>query len=136
MRHGAAALEGEHDFTSFCHSSEKGNDNVINVESITVTALQNDNASLAQTAACAEVCGSANDEGESGTLHLSIDFVSHGFRMHMVRNLVGILVEIGSGARTVAELPAMFAAKDRTSAVVGQSQGAPAHGLSLMSVDY
>ena len=135
MQHGAAALEGEHDFTSFCHNSEKGNDNVINVESITVTALQ-PNASLAQTTACAEPPCGLSDEGESGTLHLSIDFVSHGFRMHMVRNLVGILVEIGSGARTVAELPAMFAAKDRTSAVVGQSQGAPAHGLSLMSVDY
>jgi tRNA pseudouridine38-40 synthase len=52
--------------------------------------------------------------------------------MHMVRNLVGMLVDIGRHARTVEELPADFEAKDRGSA----GEGAPAHGLMLMSVHY
>eukprot|EP01043_Picozoa_sp_COSAG02_P032468 COSAG02_NODE_2171_length_9598_cov_30.756817_2_plen_333_part_00 len=127
MQRGAAALEGEHDFTSFCHSSEKENDNVINVESITVTALHAESSASGD-----EAFGTHG----YGTMSLALDFVSHGFRMHMVRNLVGILVDIGKGARLVEDLPAIFAAKDRTSAIVGQSQGAPAHGLSLISVEY
>lgn len=139
MQRGATALEGEHDFTSFCHSSEKENDNIINVESINVIQLdsaQLTDATVHTEASVSDAVGDMKISDSSGTLNLALDFVSHGFRMHMVRNLVGMLVDIGRGARRVEELDAIFEAKDRTSAIVGESQGAPAHGLSLISVDY
>jgi tRNA pseudouridine38-40 synthase len=133
MQRGAAVLEGRHDFTSFCHASEQENDNVISVESIRVTPLRPNGTPLQLPAAADEDGeGKGEGEGEGGTWSLALDFVSHGFRMHMVRNLVGMLVDIGRHARTVEELPAVFEAKDRGSA----GEGAPAHGLMLMSVHY
>lgn len=53
------------------------------------------------------------------------------FLRHMVRNIVGTLVEIGSGRRS-ADLTALLAARDRTQAAAT----APAHGLCLVEIRY
>lgn len=55
-----------------------------------------------------------------------------GFLHHMVRNIVGTLVEIGRGALNVEDLPGILAARDRSAA----GPTAPAHGLYLVQVDY
>ena len=54
------------------------------------------------------------------------------FLKHMVRNIVGTLVEVGRGARTAGSLRALLAARDRTQA----GATAPAHGLALVAVRY
>ena len=54
------------------------------------------------------------------------------FLKHMVRNVVGTLVEIGRGARPVDALAELLAARDRTRA----GATAPAHGLLLVRVRY
>ena len=54
------------------------------------------------------------------------------FLRHMVRNIVGTLVEVGRGARTVADFHRLLAATDRRLA----GATAPAHGLCLVRVDY
>jgi tRNA pseudouridine38-40 synthase len=55
-----------------------------------------------------------------------------GFLHHMVRNLVGTLVEIGRGSLQVSDLERILAARDRTAA----GPTAPARGLFLVEVHY
>lgn len=55
-----------------------------------------------------------------------------GFLRHMVRAIVGTLVEIGDGTRRAESIPEALKAGDRTLA----GPTAPAHGLVLVRVDY
>lgn len=55
-----------------------------------------------------------------------------GFLRHMVRNIVGTLVDIGRGRRPVDDMRAVLDSRDRSRA----SATAPAQGLTLWSVDY
>jgi tRNA pseudouridine38-40 synthase len=55
-----------------------------------------------------------------------------GFLHHMVRNIVGTLVEVGRGAMAVEEIPRILAARDRVAA----GPTAPAQGLFLVNVEY
>lgn len=55
-----------------------------------------------------------------------------GFLKHMVRNLVGTLLEVGKGNRRPPDIPRLIAACDRSLA----GPTAPASGLFLVSVEY
>ena len=55
-----------------------------------------------------------------------------GFLHHMVRNLVGTMLDVGRGYRRAGEIPAMIAARARA----GAGPTAPARGLFLHSVEY
>ncbi len=55
-----------------------------------------------------------------------------GFLHHMVRNIVGTLVEIGRGAMEIEQLAKILEARNRTLA----GPTAPARGLFLVEVDY
>ena len=56
----------------------------------------------------------------------------NGFLHHMVRNLVGTMLEVGRGYRQVNEIPGILAAQSREAA----GPTAPARGLFLHSVEY
>jgi tRNA pseudouridine38-40 synthase len=60
------------------------------------------------------------------------DFVGTGFLRHMVRNIVGTLVEVGKGKIDPQDIEKIFKACDRCQA----GPTAPACGLFLMSVKY
>lgn len=55
-----------------------------------------------------------------------------GFLYHMVRNLIGTLVEVGKGRLNPQNIPAILASKDRKNA----GPTAPAEGLTLAHVRY
>ena len=58
--------------------------------------------------------------------------VGSGFLHHMVRNLVGTMVDIGRGSLEVEDLSRILASRDRGEA----GPTAPASGLYLVAVDY
>ncbi|HOX25319.1 MAG TPA: tRNA pseudouridine(38-40) synthase TruA [Candidatus Krumholzibacteria bacterium] len=105
MAAACAPLAGRHDFTSFCRASSLKDDNHCTVD----------------------LCELEWKE-QGGIFQIRADRFLH----HMVRNLVGLLVEIGRGARRPEDLAGILAARDRRAA----GPMAPAHGLFLEEVVY
>jgi tRNA pseudouridine38-40 synthase len=111
MSNAAAAIVGEHDFTSFAAvDPERGQENneVSNVRTIFSSRFERQNDEFVFT-----VCGS-------------------GFLHHMVRNLVGTLILVGKGTLQPQDIAPILAARDRSAA----GATAPASGLFLVSVEY
>ncbi len=70
-------------------------------------------------------------ESQAGNL-LVYRVRGNGFLQHMVRNLVGTMLDVGRGHLELKEIPAILAARCRTAA----GPTAPARGLFLHSVEY
>ena len=107
MRAAAAELVGTHDFATF---RSTGAEVVDTVRTITQSELVRRDSSGLMTY---EVTGT-------------------GFLRHMVRAIVGTLVEIGRGQRDAGSIPALLAGRDRGRA----GATAPPHGLFLVRVVY
>jgi tRNA pseudouridine38-40 synthase len=105
MRRAARALVGRHDFASFQAS---GTDLRETTRTITRVDLRE----------------------SAGELQIEVD--GEGFLRHMVRIMVGTLVDIGAGTRAPGDIDRMLSARDRR--VAGQT--APACGLTLVNVTY
>jgi tRNA pseudouridine38-40 synthase len=63
---------------------------------------------------------------------VAIHAEANGFLRHMVRNLVGTLLEVGRGRRSPDSMPVLLAARDRGAA----GPTAAARGLTLVAVRY
>lgn len=63
---------------------------------------------------------------------LWIEFEGNGFLYKMVRNLVGLLLKVGSHKVSPLDIPTLLKAKDRRKA----PQTAPAHALFLKKIEY
>lgn len=61
-----------------------------------------------------------------------IDIAANAFLHHMVRNMVGVLMQIGAGLKRPQWAKEVLEAKDRRQAAMT----APASGLYLIKVDY
>lgn len=105
MRQGAAALVGTHDFAAF---QSAGSDVATTVRTLTRSTFVE----------------------RSGLLVYEVD--GDGFLRHMVRAIVGTLVDVGRGCRTPSDVQML--ADGGTRAEAGPT--APAHGLTLVKVEY
>lgn len=105
MRIGARHLVGEHDFSSFRAAGCQASNPVRRVHRIDVRRI-----------------------GE----RIAIDVEANAFLQHMVRNIAGTLLAIGTGKRAPGWTASVLAARDRTAAGVT----APPGGLYLVGVDY
>ncbi len=105
MHRAAQSLLGENDFTSFRAMSCQSSTPMRNVSHIKVT--------------------------RKGS-YVVVDIKANAFVHHMVRNIVGSLLEIGCGNQPENWMAELLAAKDRTLAAAT----AKAEGLYLVDVDY
>jgi pseudouridylate synthase I len=101
-------LEGTHNFKSFTKVDEEKEDY---------------NRTILQT----NVIRSTKDINK-----ITISILGTGFMRYMVRNIVGLLIEIGEGKRKSEDIYKVIDAQDRTKAGVT----APANGLYLKDVFY
>ncbi len=97
----ARAFEGEHDFTPFAAADDRDEEARSKVRTVFSSVLSRDGG------------------------HLIYRIRGSGFLKHMVRNLVGTLIEAGKGNVT-----------DLTMAPAASGPTAPAKGLFLVSVEY
>lgn len=104
MRIGAKLLTGTHDFSAFCGNKNMKKSTVRTIHNFTV-------------------------EQQGNEIHFTV--TGNGFLQHMVRIMVGTLLEVGAGRRSADDIPSLFGAKrsDAGAAV-------PACGLCLMEVTY
>ncbi len=63
---------------------------------------------------------------------ITYEITGDGFLRHMVRAIVGTLVDIGRGRRSIGEMREVLVSRDRRRA----GPTAPAHGLFLVGVEY
>ena len=105
MRRAAEYLTGEHDFKAFTSARKSKKSTVRRIDDIEI-----------------------QKEGDL----LTFSFRGNGFLYHMVRILVGTLLEVGSGKRSPESVKKLLTAESR------QYSGAlvPAKGLTLMEVYY
>ena len=105
MQQAAELLHGEHDFSSFRAVACQANNPVRTIQRL--------------------------DISRSGDF-LYLDIQANAFLHHMVRNIAGVLMTIGSGKRPVDWASEILALRDRTRGGVT----APASGLYLAGVSY
>ena len=72
------------------------------------------------------------EEGDARDLPIRIRIQGDGFLRHMVRNIVGTLVDVGSAGGGADQMVEILASRDRSRA----GPTAPAHGLFLVCVEY
>lgn len=109
-------LSGEHDFSAFRGAGCSAKTTVRTISTIQVSALDSlDFMTIS-------IHGS----------YIKITIEANAFLRHMVRNIVGTLVEVGRGRISAGDIPDILASRDRTKA----GPTSPASGLFLERVFY
>ena len=120
MRQAGAALQGQHDFAAFQTSA--GADG----RTSTVRTIHR----LEVGSGLHPVWLATRSTPDSEVI--TIDIAGDGFLRHMVRAMVGTLVDVGLGRRPVEDVAAALASCRRERS----GPTAPAHGLFLVEVEY
>jgi tRNA pseudouridine38-40 synthase len=118
MQAAARVLEGRHDFAAFQAAS--GTQRTTEREVFSSVVIAHDDSR-----------GGAELRPSPGCL-ITCDVTGGGFLRHMVRTIVGTLLDVGQGRRRPEWVSEVLASRDRAQA----GPTAPAHGLFLVRVDY
>ena len=105
MQLAAESLIGEHDFTSFRAVTCKANNPIRDVKSLGISRVDD---------------------------YVVIEIKANAFLHHMVRNIAGVLIEIGCGQADISWAAEVLAVKDRTKA----AKTAAPDGLYLAMIQY
>lgn len=105
MRMAAELLIGEHDFKSFCSLKKSKKSTIRTLYSITIEEIEEE---------------------------IRISVRGNGFLYHMVRIIIGTLLEVGTGKKKPEEIEQILEKRERQAA----GKTAPAHGLFLKEVKY
>jgi tRNA pseudouridine38-40 synthase len=105
MQAGGASLVGEHDFSAFRAAECQSRSPVRRLDSLQVSR-------------------------EGDLVH--IDVAANAFLHHMVRNIAGLLIEVGRGVRPPEAVGQLLRGRDRRA----NAPTAPAEGLCLRAIDY
>ncbi|MBH98401.1 MAG: tRNA pseudouridine(38-40) synthase TruA [Rhodospirillaceae bacterium] len=105
MKKAAALLIGEHDFSAFRASSCQSHSPIRRLDSVVINRRYG---------------------------LLQIEFTANAFLQHMVRNIVGVLTDVGCGKASPSWAAEVLKGRDRKKAGVT----APPQGLSLIGVTY
>ncbi|KJR41520.1 tRNA pseudouridine synthase [Candidatus Magnetoovum chiemensis] len=116
MKEGGKSFIGIHDFKSFCAADTDVKTTIRELFSLTI-----------ETFPFIELLGFRIDGS-----FIKITVQGAGFLRHMVRNIVGTLVELGKGRCNYANIKEIIEKRDRTYG----GPTAPARGLFLESIDY
>lgn len=115
MKRAARFLIGKHDFSAFKAAGTQVRDAVRTIHTIEIKRVRRSSPGVP-----CPVTG------------IAIDVTGSGFVRHMIRNIAGWLVEVGTGRISLDDAKRVFKCKKRTEAGVC----APASGLYLMEVYY
>ena len=105
MQASAVHLLGEHDFSAFRAAECQSNSPIRRVDRLQIE--------------------------RSGEL-VHIDIAANAFLHHMVRNIAGLLIEVGRGERTPEAVKTLLEGRDRRA----NAPTAPAEGLALRRIEY
>jgi tRNA pseudouridine38-40 synthase len=120
------AIPGEHDFAAF---QGRGSDVLTTVRTVLSAEIAEVNIHTDEPVAIPPLPeGAPHRDGRL----VRFEITGTGFLRHMVRTIVGTLVDVGRGQLAVEDMAAIIAARDRRRA----GQTAPPHGLMLWKVSY
>jgi tRNA pseudouridine38-40 synthase len=128
LQRSARMFEGEHDFMSFAAT-----DPDLATRSASSESDREAGPPVTVRGAVRTIFSSTWEQRRSEHGNLLIYRVrGNGFLHHMVRNLVGTMLDVGRGHLNADQIPAIIAARARAAA----GPTAPARGLFLHSVEY
>jgi tRNA pseudouridine38-40 synthase len=127
----AQFFEGGHDFTSFAATDPDRAQRSVAREEAPDGVVEKDEETDKST--IKRIFSSAWEQRQTDAVDLLVYRVrGNGFLHHMVRNLVGTMLEAGRGHLPLEQIPRILAARNRSAA----GPTAPARGLFLYSVEY
>jgi tRNA pseudouridine38-40 synthase len=129
MARATTPLLGEHDFVAF---KGRGTDVLTTVRRVLAAEIVEMNVHTDQPIALSPLDPGAGGARADGGRLLRFEITGTGFLRHMVRRVVGTLVDIGRGNMEVDEMGAIIESRDRSRT----GQTAPPRGLMLWKVEY
>ena len=111
MNDAARLFLGEHDWTAFASAHTDGESKVRNVKRFSITSRWDERSNAAM---------------------VEFEITANGFLRYMVRSIVGTLLEVGRGDRSLEVVQAAIVSGERKNAATTAS----AKGLTLLKVDY